>query len=283
MAAMAASRRTRIVFALSGLAMALATVLPPQRSIGRDVVATVNGVAIPAVRLNVALSRSGASSDARREAIQRLVDEELLVQRAVEVGLVDSDRGIRKALARAMIDRAVREGAARHPTEAELRTFHATHAPLFRVPRRVRVRAISFLTGGERPDALLRAAEAAEAIASGVPFENARVRFGDAPGLPIPDAPLPEPVLRREIGPVLADAALALTAGSVSEPLRVGSDVHLLKLTEDEPARPLDFDAARPQVEAEWNRQRGDDTLAALLAQLRSAARIVRAPATPAL
>jgi hypothetical protein len=278
---MSVARRTRIVLAFSGLAIALATVLPPRRPFVRDVVATVNDVPIPAAALIHALARAGATAEARRESIEHLVDEELLVQRAIEVGLVDSDRGIRKALARATIDRALREGAARAPSEAELRAFHAAHAALFGVPRSVRVRAISFHAGQNTDDVLHRAQQVAAAIAEGLSFDDARARFGDSPALPIANALLPEPVLRREIGPALADAALALAPGSVSAPLRVGSSAYLLQVTADAPARTLDFDLARNRVEAEWTRRRGDESLAHFLSTLRSAARIVRAADAP--
>ena len=109
----------------------------------------------------------------------------------------------------------------------------------------MRVRAISFDASRDPDSAMRRAREAAAAIAGGLSFEAAAARFGDPPGLPLPDALLPEAALRRQLGPTLSEAALALAPGGVSAPLRVGASVHLLQLAEVEPARAQTLRSAR--------------------------------------
>jgi len=251
------------------------------------VVACVNGAPIHEAALERALGRRQASQGdpadraLRAALIDRLVDEELLVQRAAEMGLVLSDRGVRKALARAAIDEAVRDASARAPSERELRSFHAANAGLFSLRRRVRVRAISFDASADPDAAMRRAQESAAAIAGGLAFDAAAARFGDHPGLPLPDALLPEAALLRQLGPSLAETALALAAGGVSPPIRVGASVYLLQLAEVEPDRAQPFELARAQVAAELVRRRGDEALASLLARLHAQARIARAPDRP--
>jgi len=274
----------------AGLLLALSGAIlpaPPGADATGAVVACVNGVPIREPALARALargenSRGGVADPALRAAlIDRLVDEELLVQRAAEMGLVTSDRSVRKALARAAIDAAVGAASSRAPSESELRSFYAANASHFSLPSRVRVRAISFDASRDPDRALRRAREAAAAIAGGASFEAAAARFGEPPGLPLPDALLPEAALRRLLGPTLSEAALALAPGAVSAPLRVGASVHLLELAEVEPARAQSFEAARSRVAAEMARERGDAALAALLATLRAQAHIVRAPEPP--
>jgi hypothetical protein len=270
---------------MGGLALALTGALVPRTPTSiraSEAVALVNDVPIPRSALTAVLARSGMTVEsARRAAIENLVNEELLVQRAVEIGLLDSDRSVRKALARAAIDMAVSENDAVAPTEAELRAFHASHAALFDLPRRVRVRAIFFSDERGADEALRRAREAADALAAGMAFEEASTRFGDHPGLPLADALLPEAVLRRDLGPALAEAALALSPGDVSKPVRAGAGVYLLQLAADEPARVAAFDDVRARVEAALRRQRGDEAFASRLSGLRSHARIVRAVDAP--
>jgi parvulin-like peptidyl-prolyl isomerase len=284
-------RPVQAIAAVLGLLLALASaVAPAPPGAGDDgaPVACVNDAPIRAAALERALARLAARGDGasgpelRAAALARLVDEELLVQRAAEIELVSADRGVRKALARVAIDAAVRGAAAQPPDERELREFHARNAALFASARRVRVRAISFDARVDPAAALRRAQAAASALEQGLAFEAAAERFGDRPGLPLPDALLPEPALRRLLGPALSDAALALAEGEISPPIRSGASVHLLALAEVEPARSQPFEAARAQVAAELARRRGDEALASRLAQLRAQARILRAPEPPA-
>ena len=283
-------RPAQSIAAAAGLAIALSGAIAPAPR-GADesgaVVACVNGAPIREAALERALGRrrapQGDPADPllRAALIDRLVDEELLVQRAAEVGLVLSDRGVRKALARAAIDEAVGDAAARAPSERELRAFHAVNAGLFSLPRRVRVRAISFDASVDPDAAMRRAREAAAAIARGLAFDAAAARFGDHPGLPLPDALLPEAALLRQLGPSISEAALVLAAGGVSAPIRVGASVHLLQLAEIEPERAQPFERVSAQVAAELARRRGDEALEALLARLHAQARIARAPDRP--
>lgn len=273
------------IVALGGLALALAGALAPRTpaSVRRsEAVAFVNDVPIPRATLVATLARWGMAPESlRRAAIDNLVDEELLVQRAVEIGLLDSDRSVRKALARAAIDMAVSENDAVAPSEAELRAFYASHAALFSLPRRTRVRAIFFSDERGGDEALQRARKAADEIAAGMLFDEASTRFGDHPGLPLADALLPEAVLRRDLGPTLAAAALALSPGDVSAPVRAGAGVYLLQLVADEPERAAGFDDVRAHVEAAFRQQRGDEGLTRRLSRLRAHARIVRAADAP--
>ena len=283
-------RPAQSIAAAAGLAIALSGAIAPAPR-GADesgaVVACVNGAPIREAALERALGRrrapQGDPADPllRAALIDRLVDEELLVQRAAEMGLVLSDRGVRKALARAAIDEAVGDAAARAPSGRELRAFHAVNAGLFSLPRRVRVRAISFDASVDPDAAMRRAREAAAAIARGLAFDAAAARFGDHPGLPLPDALLPEAALLRQLGPSISEAALALAAGGVSPPIRVGARVHLLQLAEIEPERAQPFERVSAQVAAELARRRGDEALEALLARLHAQARIARAPDRP--
>jgi parvulin-like peptidyl-prolyl isomerase len=267
-----------LVLALSG-ALASRVDSPPDG----DAAAIVNDVAVPRASLERARVRlaGDGGAESRDAVLARLVDEELLVQRALEIGLVDADAAVRKALVRAAIDAALREAADRAPSEDALRALHAASSALFARPRRVRVRAISFRDAPVSDTSERRAAEAVTAIAGGLAFGDAAERFGDRPGLPLPDDPLPEAALRRALGPTLADAALALPPGGVSTPVRAGGGVHLLTLVEEQPARPVPFDEVRERVAAEWRRREGEAALASLLSRLRAQARIVRAADAP--
>ena len=56
----------------------------------------------------------------RHFALQRVIEEELLVQRGVELGFPETAPGIRKSLAAAVISQVVTEAEARAPSDDEL-------------------------------------------------------------------------------------------------------------------------------------------------------------------
>ena len=91
----------------------------------------------------VAGDRKGGTlrEDDRERVLQRLIDQELLIDRAIELGLPERDPQIRNQLATAMIDFLVRraEDEAATANEGDLRAFYQENEFRFRaepaVPR----------------------------------------------------------------------------------------------------------------------------------------------------
>jgi parvulin-like peptidyl-prolyl isomerase len=249
-----------------------------------DVVARVNGSAIRAAELERALARLGEEKreplDAaeRARVLERMIEEELLVQRGVEIGLVSSDRAVRAALVSALIDSIVADADSSQPDESELREFHARNAGYFARPARLHVQQIFFRAG---PEALERAARARARLEAGEDFARVREREGDVDLAGLPDAPLPPAKLRDYLGPGLASAAEALEPGAIAGPLTSPAGVHLLRLVAALPGVAPPFDSVRAQVEAELRRRAGDRALREYLDELRESAEIALGPAAP--
>lgn len=283
------SRRLLAAGAIAGLALAFSGALdgagPLLLLFRPGVLARVEGTPIRESDLEAALERLGAGASLapalRAETLERLVDEELLVQRAEALGLFESDREVRKRLVRAAIDAAVMEAGEATPGEAELRAFHAANPALFTPPTLLRVRLMHFSDPGAPAAATERAERAAAAISAGMAFDEAARRFGDAEAAPLPNALLPENVLRRRLGPALAEVALALGPGERSAPVRSPAGIHLLEVAEVRPGRAAPFEEVRQQVQAELMRRRGDEALRALRARLRARANLVYAADAP--
>lgn len=283
---MDATRRGRwLLGAGAGLGLALAAygtfAKPDARGApGPGEIARVNGVPIARVELERALARieadtrDGVSDAERRHVLERLIDEELLVQRGVALGLVESDGTVRKALASAVIASVVADASAQAPSDAELAPFYQANRGYFAAPGRVRVSRV-FVRDGEGADARVGAVLAA--LDAGVaPGEVAR-QLGDATPLEPPDALLPEVKLRELLGPTEAETALALAPGAHSEPIATGGGRVILVSLERAPAASPELAAVRAQVEAEWSRRAGERALAEYVASLRREAEIRRA------
>ena len=246
-------------------------------------VARVNGTPIGAREFEQAVERlaedkRSALDDAERaHVLDRMIEEELLVQRGVEIGLLQSDRAVRAAVVSALIDAVVADASSAQPGEAELRAFYAQNAGYFARPSRLHVRQIFFRAG---PDALERAEAARARLEAGEDF--AALRASSDPDLSgLPDAPLPPGKLRDYLGPMLASAAAELKPGDTSRPLVTPAGVHLLRLvTAEGPVEP-GFESVRAQVDAELRRRAGDRALRDYLDELRASAEVSLAPGAP--
>ncbi|HKA54684.1 MAG TPA: SurA N-terminal domain-containing protein [Candidatus Binatia bacterium] len=100
-------------------------------------IASVNGKPIReedytrAVALVERDKRTEVTDEDRTRVLDRLIEEELLVQRGIAVGLVGSDRSVRKAITQAMLASIAAESAGAQPSADELRTFYADNPSLF--------------------------------------------------------------------------------------------------------------------------------------------------------
>ncbi|HEX7052813.1 MAG TPA: EpsD family peptidyl-prolyl cis-trans isomerase [Burkholderiales bacterium] len=233
------------------------------------VLARVNGAEISLA------GAAGASGAALREALEKVIDRELLVQRALEERL-DRDPQVRAALeaarrevlARAWIDRLAR-GAAGEVTRERVQAFYAENPALFAERRIYRLRELVVSAPPELLD-MLRA-EAARAasldeLAAWLRVRGARFSFVSLaqPAEELPLAWLPR--LARMTGGELAVFTRPAYAGAPA-----GISVVRLEQAED---APLDEARAAPLIERFLAGRRRLELAAAELRRLREAARI---------
>jgi parvulin-like peptidyl-prolyl isomerase len=223
-------------------------------------------------------TREAASGEMRERVLDRMIDEELLVQRALDLGLAQVDRRVRANLVSAMITSVTADVDADDPDADELREFFEQEQDFFTQPGRVRVGQVFFRVRGADGDAEVepKAELAAQRLAAGEALERVRAELGDDEVSPIPDVPLPPQKLLEYLGPTATRQALELDVGDISEPVRSGTGYHVLKMIEREPARVPDYENVAELVRAEWARRQGDRALRGYLDDLRSQAEIVR-------
>lgn len=280
------ARRTRALLAagaLLGLGLAVGGLLRGGReapSLPHGAVATVNGEVVRTEEFERALAalasdrREPLDEDDRRHILDRLLDEELLVQHGLELGLARHDRRVRSDIVSALIQAVVSEADEREPSRAEIESFYDEHRDYFTEPGRLHVRQI-FVRAGSLRDAeaaRVRAEEAAVRARNGEGFEAVARALGDEPLPPIPDGPLPASKLREYLGPTATRTALALETGAVSEPVRSGSGFHVLQVVAREERRLPPLAEIEEQVRAEWRRRAGDEALRQYLRELRQRA-----------
>jgi len=279
--------------AVAGLALAahglIASGARQGDALPERVVARVNGSEILTddyLRLVAGLeqdTREAADEKSRRHVLDRMIDEEVLVQRGLELGLAESDRRIRANVTAAMIRSILVEVEDQQPTASELREFYEENRDFFTQPGRMRVHQLFFRvpSSAEEKAAGERARTVRKSIEPGQDLAELRADYGDPEVSPLPDVLLPATKLREYLGPTALRAAFELEPGEVSQPVRSGTGYHLLQLEERELPRTPDLAAIEAQVRAEWLRRAGDRALREYLDELRDRAEIVVAPKLP--
>ena len=225
--------------------------------------------------------RSPIDDDLRRHVLDRMIDEELLVQRALDLGLAAIDRRVRGELTAGLIDAVVSEADAQEPSDTEVSRHFEENVDFFTRPGRLRVQTLFFSTRGdtlpgartaderaslarERLAALETEGEMEEVIA-GIEAELA-----DPQVSPVPDVLLPASKVRDYVGPRLLQAVQDLEVGGISAPIESSGGLYLARLLEREPAIVPALEEVRDLARQDLKRRRGDAALRDYLDGLRT-------------
>jgi len=227
-------------------------------------------------------SRSAVDDADKRHVLDRLVDEELLVQRALELGLARQDRRARGDLVAAVIESVTADADQRQPDAGELRAFFDANRDYFARPGRLHVEQVFVRSSNDADgDALARARDAAARLRDGAAAADVQQAVGDAPVAKLPDAPLPAAKLREYLGPAAVEALAALAPREVTEPVRTAGGYRVLRLVAREGNRAPELAEVEAELRAEWRRRAGDEALRAYLGELRGRAAIAVARTLP--
>jgi hypothetical protein len=182
------------------------------------------------------------SAAERQHVLREMIDEELLVQRGLDVDLAASDPDVRSAMVAGVnlqVDAAV---LATQPDAAGLHAYYAAHAGRYSIDGTMDMRDLLAVKAGSDATALLaalRAGMAAEMAAGKFGFaESGRLGHGDNYDFGV----------KAKLGDALYRAAAALGDGQVAGPISDNGGVHVLVMLHRKPATQLGFDTARDTV-----------------------------------
>jgi len=181
------------------------------QTLDSNTIATVNNTPITRETYLRAIDRySSDSKDAlnnndRTWVLQRLIEEELLVQRGLSLGIITTDNDVRGAIVRALIASINTEAAAMMPNEEELFEYYNSNEEKFTYPATISIQA---WVSSTEEDALLLKKGLLENKES-EKYENTRLLKN------IPSGLLTLNKIREYLGPSIASAIKLETENNV--------------------------------------------------------------------
>ena len=228
-------------------------------------VAMVNGATIGRDLYDRALSRLPDPNSARAKAaiLQRLIDDELLVQRGVELGMTSSDVDVRAAIVNSLIASVTAETDSANPTDEELQQYLTDNAERFSYTARLSVEA--WQTDSE---------PLAQTFVSAL-RTNATAHLSDniEPIANIPTELIPTDAMREILGPAITAAATEMPNGSSAVYARRGRWL-VVRVNEKELATINDVAPVRNRVLLDYRRRMADTMLLTYIDNLRQRADI---------
>lgn len=262
--------------------------------------------------LNIARMQKPAQvRDLKREALDLLIRDELLWQKAQRDGLVageaEVERVIGQSIAQARSRDAFLRGIARagfdeqsfrrhvrrmlsadraaqglveahvEVTDEDVARFYEANRERFSRPEQVRLRQIAIAVpagadAAERARRRARIESLRTRLAAGEDFADLARRYSEHPTRPWGGEL--DPVGRGQLAPALEEAAFGLRPGETSAVIETEAGFHLLRLDERLPAATIALEQARERIRQHLTEQRGREVLEREVAALRSRATV---------
>lgn len=277
-------KRGDLIFLVAGsiglIAALFGAVGAPHVEWANNPAAIVNGVPIPREALERAVlalesdSRNPVTPERETEVLERLIQEELLVQHGVDLGLAETDFAARRALVQSVLSLAVAERAGDDASDQELRQFYLDNRGFFAPTSRF---SASIVFVSDTPGAAARIAAIRQALSAGASATG----LGDPIAIPFPSGAMDQAQWTRLIGPAAANTAARMGPGDVSAPIPTQGGNYIVRLNNFVAAPAPPFEQIEEQVRAEWERRRDEQAARAYIDQLERSARIERYPLRP--
>ncbi|MGI9205469.1 MAG: peptidylprolyl isomerase [Woeseiaceae bacterium] len=254
--------------ALIGLVMAGFGILrqsPDGSALPADMLARVNDTLISREHYERTIARQPGTSvtSTDEDVLQMLIDDELLVQRGVELGMMNSDLVVRQAVIDSLVASITAEADTADPTEAELEAYLAENAERFSYVAKISIEAWQ----SDRESAAQELVEKLRAGTSDISGEDID-RMAD-----LPTGLIPLEIAVDYVGPGVASTAATMPPGSSAVFARRGRWL-VLRLLEKESSAATNLAAIRNRVLIDYRRHLADETLRSYIDGLRDRASI---------
>ncbi|MDA7553947.1 peptidylprolyl isomerase [Gammaproteobacteria bacterium] len=213
--------------------------------------------------------RSPLTQKDKEYVLERMIEEELLIKRAIDLGVLNDNPMARGTIVQQMIKTIIAENARYEISDSELESFFQENSGFFTKSSRLRIQQIYFSNEQLKDDSLVVAKKAYDLLKSGYDFESVS-KLGSPSALQIPNSLMTLSKVREYIGPSLMNLAKELEINSFTTPIEVSGGYKIIYLIDKELASPPQFNDIKASVSSEFLKRKDDQSLRSYLENLKN-------------
>ncbi len=237
-------------------------------SLPNDVIAIVNDKIIPSERYQTVIQliendkRDDLTEVDRKMALDRIIEEELLVQYAYQNGFLEADDLLRKSIVRSVVDSIVEQSVSVIPDGEELREFYQDNLPVFTLDEQYRIVILSSKN-------LSDITTAKEIWQESYDIQKLESNIQSIRQLDIPSSFISKLKLGTLVGPLLRDVVLSLRTGETSKTIETIYGYTIVTLVDKKDKTIPEYSEINGVVLQEYRRRQRENILEELLSDLK--------------
>lgn len=213
--------------------------------------------------------RSPLTQKDKEYVLERMIEEELLIKRAIDLGVLNDNPMARGTIVQQMIKTIIAENARYEISDSELESFFQENSGFFTKSSRLRIQQIYFSNEQLKDDSLVVAKKAYDLLKRGDDFESVS-KLGSPSALKIPNSLMTLSKVREYIGPSLMNLARELEINSFTSPIEVSGGYKIIYLIDKKMASPPQFNDIKASVSSEFLKRKDDQSLRSYLENLKN-------------
>ena len=213
--------------------------------------------------------RSPLTQKDKEYVLERMIEEELLIKRAIDLGMLNDNPMARGTIVQQMIKTIIAENARYEISDSELESFFQENSGFFTKSSRLRIQQIYFSNEQLKDDSLVVAKKAYDLLKRGDDFESVS-KLGSPSALKIPNSLMTLSKVREYIGPSLMNLARELEINSFTSPIEISGGYKIIYLIDKKMASPPQLNDIKASVSSEFLKRKDDQSLRSYLENLKN-------------
>ncbi|MDB5458471.1 MAG: peptidyl-prolyl cis-trans isomerase [Caulobacteraceae bacterium] len=220
-----------------------------------------------------------ATEAQKRKVLNDMINEELMVQRGLEIDLPGSDPDVRAALVGGVELQNSANVIAKQPTQAEMLAYYTQHKDRYRTQGVLTLHDLVLAPTPARPldQTVAVMQQAAAALRGGATVDAVKAKFGLAETGRVKGEEL-DFAAKIHLGDKLYKAVMDAKAGEVTDPVVDKDGVHVMQVGKRIPSVQLTLEQAGNQVFTDFKKDAQQAVQDANIRYLRAKAQILTAP-----
>jgi parvulin-like peptidyl-prolyl isomerase len=215
----------------------------------------------------------------RQKVLNEMIDEELLVQRGLEIDLAASDPDVRSAMTAGVDLQVDADVISQRPTPQQLWEYYSRHIDKYSSDGVMQVTDLVMPIGtGKVEDAVAKAKNATAELDKGASVDAVSAKYDMKDSGRIDHDDNFDFAVKAKLGPDIYAAVKDLKPGQASQPVQQPDGIHVVLLTKRIEAVKLDFAKAQDNVWQDFKKDARETNERANLKYLKSRAEIELAP-----